>query len=1298
MADSLFDFELLESSDVLVDYDPDEAVDAVAAAETAQLETDQDEMAILADYVVPVNKTPEDLARDLEAMVSGVNTLSLQATQGTAVVVAPLAVATTSSSTTPASSQAPASAVAAPPSGMVSPTPPSSPPATSLAPAPASAADVLPGGTTASSVDIPKGTEEPSDVDMVQPSDSSKPVEPSVESTEVPVPMDTTPPGLEAASTTTSSRKRPLDRGDNAGALAGASGPDTGIPSAESPVEGALVGSAVSGASAGASCPDTEPTNEAPPSSVRTAGSLVDCGKLLPPTPSSTLRTTLATSVPLNQRLQAPVTFTIADDGNLLLDNVMAGLPCLPRKLEKPLRGLQVGEIVDLCLKFDVTKLTPAGFSRIVEVYSIAKAKKLAEEIWEAKHLRKGSRSMDNLTTLPESEAKVPYMCGNCFTSWLVPKASKCLHCGTVGQKVPTALPSASVTVDGVTWTMTFDADQQLRWQSDAADLGDQQKSTYSVEVSSLGQCPPAAAASPAEISFSELVSDSSRLTLRQEVLNRGDDEVFQKPQVERKPQRAQDNDPGQETVTFHPSNVKAMRLVAELRQAERREKNEHSVDAQMGVVYALQTGAQSIDSSEAQGAAVLRHLDVEKFRNFLKRKWQDDKGQPHDALLSAQTTLEQAKQQNQAYHQKQKRKLELLRPTSEGISVWPTKVRKALESGLLEPERGPMAVEGEHLQEVKEAYLRTRELINTGTNPFNSRLLEEVPDCLLNMKFMEYQEEPSTGASCPDMGGSSAAASTSTDTITKEIVNELEPGSGEAKLAMIHAMLGYHKGEVRAYGGQWTIAPGPLTLPDWASKKVDSQAVLALERRTHPYNMKTRWGDLMEYTQEEIDIHVAQRKRPPVDKVVGLFWAPGTDGDGWHWRRDVSTWTLPVLLGALGYEYTLRELYNIWCFMPLIVQTQVRGQKNVEKNNQRLKTYSTLKEETQNFLEACGLPLKPSTQAEWKVLYREMGAFMAASSFITHTPPCIMELPPAAVRDSKQHMIERAICDERITLPLAALKDVDAVYAKLLPQLGAASMVEIKVAWRCTEEQWWVAKVTDPAKAAAIYRKLSYSDATIVGMGLPHPDAPPTGAPGPDMGGALLDEHLPDSQVNYPQLTVDCVESIAGTDYKKKQFKDKSSHVFWGRLECGLILSSISPWDVVTKESGVTRGGYVCKHCKGFWKSKRGSSRFVQIQGRHKGQRVSLQLILDEPPQALYSRWIKSRVEYYTRMEPQAPLRDECLDIDPNTVSRLRFSRVNNMEHISDLLWGIIFSNPEADGLRQIHDLAAKRLAASHR
>ena len=40
---------------------------------------------------------------------------------------------------------------------------------------------------------------------------------------------------------------------------------------------------------------------------------------------------------------------------------------------------------------------------------------------------------------------------------------------------------------------MTFDADKQLRWQSDSWDQGDSQKSLCSVEVSSLGQKPPAA-------------------------------------------------------------------------------------------------------------------------------------------------------------------------------------------------------------------------------------------------------------------------------------------------------------------------------------------------------------------------------------------------------------------------------------------------------------------------------------------------------------------------------------------------------------------------------------------------------------------------------------------------------------------------------------------------------------------------------------------------------------------------------------------------------------------------------------
>ena len=158
-----------------------------------------------------------------------------------------------------------------------------------------------------------------------------------------------------------------MDQGDDAGVPAGASGPDTGILSAGPSETGALVGGDHSRASAGASCPDTEPRPDASSSSVPASGALSLLGKQLPPVPSSTLRTSLDTEVPVEQRLQDPVTYSFAEDGNILLTNVMAGLPCLPKKLAQPLRSIQVGEIVELCLKFDVSKLTPPAFARIVE-------------------------------------------------------------------------------------------------------------------------------------------------------------------------------------------------------------------------------------------------------------------------------------------------------------------------------------------------------------------------------------------------------------------------------------------------------------------------------------------------------------------------------------------------------------------------------------------------------------------------------------------------------------------------------------------------------------------------------------------------------------------------------------------------------------------------------------------------------------------------------------------------------------------------------------------------------------------
>ena len=68
------------------------------------------------------------------------------------------------------------------------------------------------------------------------------------------------------------------------------------------------------------------------------------------------------------------------------------------------------------------------------------------------------------------------------------------------------------------------------------------------------------------------------------------------------------------------------------------------------------------------------------------------------------------------------------------------------------------------------------------------------------------------------------------------------------------------------------------------------------------------------------------------------------------------------------------------------------------------------------------------------------------------------------------------------------------------------------------------------------------------------------------------------------PPITAENVNSVMGKDSKKK-VGGKDKHIFWAKTECGLVLSSVTPWEIISKEKGVTTGGYMCKHCQGFWK-----------------------------------------------------------------------------------------------------------------
>ena len=121
------------------------------------------------------------------------------------------------------------------------------------------------------------------------------------------------------------------------------------------------------------------------------------------------------------------------------------------------------------------------------------------------------------------------------------------------------------------------------------------------------------------------------------------------------------------------------------------------------------------------------------------------------------------------------------------------------------------------------------------------------------------------------------------------------------------------------------------------------------------------------------------------------------------------------ALFHVYGNGWTMKELYGIWCEMPLMIQRSRRGQGETAKEHQA--NLQKTKDEVQQFLDANNLG-RPQSPAEWRQCYRELGKFLAMRAFLTNTPQVVMEIPVAPITDDREHMIMRAICDERISLP----------------------------------------------------------------------------------------------------------------------------------------------------------------------------------------------------------------------------------------------------------------------------------------
>ncbi|CAE6958922.1 cpt [Symbiodinium sp. CCMP2592] len=383
--------------------------------------------------------------------------------------------------------------------------------------------------------------------------------------------------------------------------------------------------------------------------------------------------------------------------------------------------------------------------------------------------------------------------------------------------------------------------------------------------------------------------------------------------------------------------------------------------------------------------------------------------------------------------------------------------------------------------------------------------------------------------------------------------------GSVEFQILRLKRIIELHMGEQRMIGGKWKKMRGPLDAPSWA-KPLPEAEKLMLEMRTHPSSFRQPFFEPIALTMEEIEAQVAMGTRPALSDIMGPFHAKGEDGT----HADVGSGK-PLLL--------------LWPHLH--------------------------SQEAKNFIMLNDLP-PPTTDLEWKQLYREMGSFFAAKVFISRTPQVVLDLPVADIHDSREHLRLRAVCDERITLPLKAFRDFPEVYNSLSTSLGQEAVVEVKMAWRCNTEQRWTARLK-PEYAGPIYRKLGHAESYIQGLGLGDLDT----------AAAFGAERIPlhhgsDQEHALPPITPDNVSSVASDDYKKKNAGDKTAHVFWARMEC--------------------------------------ASRFLLITGEHRGKAAQIQLILDE----------------------------------------LRFSKTNLMGHVSDLIWSVVLCNPEKDGVKKIHEMAA--------
>ena len=252
----------------------------------------------------------------------------------------------------------------------------------------------------------------------------------------------------------------------------------------------------------------------------------------------------------------------------------------------------------------------------------------------------------------------------------------------------------------------------------------------------------------PALLSFSEQVPAASRITVRQQVLNMGYDQIFDGKK--NRPDALEEEDTTQTAVVFHPEATKMIRFKKALERAEpavetveakrrrveeTREKALHHVDQQVNVLQAMQEGAHQVDA--APGARTLQHADLLKFRDYVRAKVQEDlPGHGSEALEKARVELDAAKAANAQLHAESQARRHLLAPVMDvTFDCWPPALRQAFEGHYFGPGDNWQGPEDFEWDQLKKSYLKMKEFLKDNRCPVAGRmLLQEMPSCQLDL------------------------------------------------------------------------------------------------------------------------------------------------------------------------------------------------------------------------------------------------------------------------------------------------------------------------------------------------------------------------------------------------------------------------------------------------------------------------------------------------------------------------------------------------------------------------------------